>query len=226
MKRNTRGDGQNSIGLTQPGADQLGAILVTNATGAVGLPAVNISNIDGVSFELTTAAGTRTIVVIATDNVVGGTKVWTFANGAFTADDVGGTITVAGATNGANNGTFTISAQTATTVTTGGAPVNETFSTPTNLTVTSTGLTITAGTWTIEGSNTYAQGELNAPDAAGNWFDITASFTAITAVTTNQGKFTMSSIARLSCRSVRPKLTLSAAGRTRANAFIYGKGTA
>lgn len=227
MKRNTRGDGQNSIGLTQPGADQNGAILVSNAVGAVGLPAVGCSNLDGISFELTTAAGLRTIVVTAADNVVAGSHTWTFANGAFTADDVGGTLTVSGATNANNNATVTIASVTnATTIVTGGTQTNETFTTPTNLTVTSTGATITAGVWTIEGSNTYAQGESNAPDAAGNWFDITASFTAITAVTTNQGKFTMSSIARLSCRAVRPKLTLSAAGRTRANAFVYGKGTA
>jgi hypothetical protein len=36
----------------------------------------------------------------------------------------------------------------------------------------------------------------------------------------------MSSIARFSARAVRPKLTLSAAGRTRANAFAMAKGTA
>lgn len=226
MKKNVWGRGQNSIGLGQTGADQNGAILVTNALGAQALPAVPLHDIDGISFELTTAAGTRTITVIATDNVVGGTKVWTFTNGAFTADDVGGTITVAGATNGANNGTFTITAQTATTVTTGGAPVNETFATPASLIVTSTGAAITAGVWTIEASNSYAAGEPNAPDAAGTWTDITASFTAIPAVTGNQAKFTMSSIARLSARAVRPKLTLGAAGRTRANAFVCGKGTA
>lgn len=218
------GRGQNSIGLTAVGADATGALLVTNATGAVALPAVPMHDFNGVSFELTTAAGTRTIVVIATDNVVGGTKVWTFANGAFTADDVGGTITVAGATNGANNGTFTISAQTATTVTTGGAPVNETFSTPTNLTVTSTGAVITAGTWTIEASNSYASSELNQIDAPGNWFDVTAQFTTIAALTGQQSRFTMSSIAVLSARAVRPKLTLGAAGRTRAAALVFAKG--
>lgn len=224
MKGNVWGRGQNSVGLGQAGADQNGAILVSNAGGAVGLSATNVADHECISFELTTAAGTRSIPVIATDNVVGATKVWTFAGGAFTADDVGGTITVAGATNGANNGTFTITAQGGTTVTTGGAPVNETFTTPTNLIVTSTGLTITAGTWTIEGSNSYSQAEPNAPDAAGTWSDITTSFTAITAVTTNQTKFTMSSIARLSARSVRAKLTLGAAGRTRANALVCAKG--
>ena len=227
MKSNTVGRGQNSIGLGQSGADQNGGILVSNASGAVGLPAVGTDDIECISFELTTAAGTRTIVVTATDNVVAGTHTWTFANGGFTADDVGGTLTVAGATNANNNATVTISSVTnATTIVTNGTQTNETFTTPTNLTVTSTGLTITAGTWTIEASNTYAQAQPNAPDAAGNWFDITSSFTAITAVTGNQGKFTMSSIARLSARAVRPKLALGAAGRTRANAFVYGKGTA
>lgn len=227
MKRNTRGDGQNSIGLSQVGADQNGAVLVSNAGGAVALPAVGCHNLDGISFELVTAAGTRTIVVVAADNVVAGTHTWTFANGAFSADDVGGTLTVSGATNANNNATVTISSVTnATTIVTTGTQTNETFTTPTNLVVVVTGLTITAGVWTIEASNSYAQAESNAPDAAGNWFDITTSFTAITAVTTNQGKFTMSSIARLSARSVRPKLTLSAAGRTRASALVYGKGTA
>jgi hypothetical protein len=227
MKRNTWGQGQNSVGLGQVGADQNGAILVSNSIGAVGLPAVGMAHQDGISFELTTAAGTRTIVVTATDNVVAALHTWTFANGAFTADDVGGTLTVSGATNANNNATVTIASVTnATTIVTGGTQTNETFTTPTNLAVTSTGLTISAGVWTIEASNTYAQGELNAPDAAGNWFDVTASFTAITAVTGNQGKFTMSSIARFSARAVRPKLTLSAAGRTRANAFAMAKGTA
>lgn len=224
MKRNVLGRGQNSIGFNQVGADQAGAILVTNGTPG-SLPSVNVHDMDGISFELTTAAGTRTITVIATDAVVGGTKIWTFANGAFTADDVGGTITVAGATNGANNGTFTISAQTPTTVTTGGAPVNETFTTPTNLIVTSTGAAITAGVWTIQGSNTFASSELNQVDAPGTWSDITTSFTTIAAVTGNgQTRLTMSTIPILSVRSVRPLLTLGAAGRTRANAFMCAKG--
>jgi hypothetical protein len=191
----------------------------------VALPATNVADHECISYELTTAAGTRTIVVTATDNVTAASHTWVFANGAFTADDVGGTLTVSGATNANNNATVTIASVTnATTIVTGGTQTNETFTTPTNLTVTSTGLTITGGTWTIEASNSYSQGELNAPDAAGTWSDITASFTAITAVTTNQTKFTMSSIARLSARSVRAKLTLSAAGRTRANALVCAKG--
>jgi hypothetical protein len=225
MKGNVWGRGQNSVGLGQTGADQNGAILVWNAGGAVALPATNVADHECISYELTTAAGTRTIVVTATDNVTAASHTWVFANGAFTADDVGGTLTVSGATNANNNATVTIASVTnATTIVTGGTQTNETFTTPTNLTVTSTGLTITGGTWTIEASNSYSQGELNAPDAAGTWSDITASFTAITAVTTNQTKFTMSSIARLSARSVRAKLTLSAAGRTRANALVCAKG--
>lgn len=222
----TWGRGQNNMGIAfgVPGADLNGGILVSNAQGAVQFPALPLHDVASASFELTTAAGTRTIVVTAADNVVGGTKVWTFANGAFTADDIGGTITVAGASNGANNGTFTISAQTATTVTTGGTPTNETFTTPTNLTVTSIGVTITAGAWTIQASNSYANGELNQIDAAGTWTDITAQFTAIAALTGNQTRFTMSTIGLLSARAIRPVLTLTAAGRTRAIALAFAKG--
>lgn len=226
MKSNVWGRGLNSIGIGQAGADQDGAILVSNALGAQALPALNIADMDGVSFELTTAAGRRTIVVTATDNVTASTHTWVFANGAFTADDVGGTLTVAGATNANNNASVTIASVTnATTIVTGGTQTNETFTTPTNLMVTSAGATITAGAWTIEGSNSYSQSEPNAPDAAGTWFDITSSFTTIAALTGQQARLTMSSIPRLSVRAVRPKLTLSAAGRTRANALACAKGS-
>lgn len=64
------------------------------------------------------------------DNVVSGTKVWTFVNADFTQSLVGASLVVTGATNAGNNGTFVITAVLNTqTVITGGAVglVSETF---------------------------------------------------------------------------------------------------
>lgn len=72
----------------------------------------------------------RQIAVTATDNVVAGTHTWVFANGAFSAGDVGGALTMSGATNPNNNATVSIvSVTNPTTIVTGGTQTNETFST-------------------------------------------------------------------------------------------------
>jgi hypothetical protein len=225
MKKTVYGRGRDSnIGFGVSGADQNGAFAVSNVGGAVALPPVGMHDLDGISFQLKTAAGVRTIVVTAADNVVAGTHTWTFANGAFTADDVGGTLTVSGASQANNNATVTISSVTnATTIVTTGTQTNETFTTPTNLTVTVTGAAMN-GTWTIEASNDYASGELGQSDAAGAWTDITASFVTISAVVGVQTKFTMSTIPILSARYVRAKLTPTAVGRALASANVYAKG--
>jgi len=71
----------------------------------------------------------RTIVRAPSgDNVVGSTKVWTFTSMTFDpAIYVGATLVVTGASNSANNGTFTVTAASGSTLTTNGSPVNESF---------------------------------------------------------------------------------------------------
>lgn len=62
------------------------------------------------------------------DSVVGSSKTWTFANGAFSAADIGGDLIVSDTSNAANTGIFPIiSTPSATTVVTSGSPTNETF---------------------------------------------------------------------------------------------------
>lgn len=66
-----------------------------------------------------TAAAPRSIARHSGDAVVAGTKTVTLANGAFTAADKGGTLTVAGTTGGTNDGAYTITTVTnATTIVT------------------------------------------------------------------------------------------------------------
>lgn len=225
MKKTVYGRGRDSnIGLGVSGADQNGAFAVSNIGGAFALPAVGMQDLDGISFELKTAAGVRTIVVTAADNVTAASHTWVFANGGFTADDVGGTMTVTGATQANNNATVTISSVTnATTIVTTGTQTNETFTTPTNLTVTVTGFPMN-GTWTLEASNSFASGEPGQSDAAGTWSDCTAQFIAVTGVVGAQTKFTFSSLAIFSARYVRPKITGTAVGRALASAIVYAKG--
>lgn len=91
---------------------------------------LEIKRQDNIAFQLAWALETgRSIAHDAADSVVASTGNWLFTNGAFTAADVGASITIAGAANGGNNHTFTIltvpSATHITTATTG--LVNETF---------------------------------------------------------------------------------------------------
>jgi hypothetical protein len=93
------------------------------------------------------------VVVEATDDVVALTGVWTFDNFDFT-DLAGGFITVSGATESGNNGTFEIISGTDGTVTTDNTGLaNETFD-PDEVTVTVTYPQL-EGSWTIEMSNDW-----------------------------------------------------------------------
>src|SRR5690348_334106 len=63
----------------------------------------------GVSFQLITEdRPARSVPHDAADAVVASTGTWHFVNGNFDQGDVGGTIAVANAANGGNNGTKTI----------------------------------------------------------------------------------------------------------------------
>jgi hypothetical protein len=90
-----------------------------------------IDQFDNIGFHLVwdDEGTSRSITHDADDAVVAGTGVWRFDNGAFTAADLGGTLTKALSTNAGNNGNFTIlevvDATHVRTATTG--LVNETF---------------------------------------------------------------------------------------------------
>ncbi len=145
---------------------------------------IDLEDFDVGSLHLIVENNTRTVVVTGTDSVVAISGTWTFANAVFTTNDVGGTITVTGATNAGNNGTFTIltrvSATVITTATTG--LVNETFSASVGLTVTGAPVT---GSWLIEGSNDYAKANWGGQNAtAGHWADLaTLIYPALVSVT-------------------------------------------
>lgn len=83
-------------------------------------------------FGVTNAFTARSIFASGSGSVVASTGVWQFDDGAFTSNDIGVEMTVAGATNAGNNGVFTITGVTdsthVTTATTG--LINETFARP------------------------------------------------------------------------------------------------
>jgi hypothetical protein len=88
-----------------------------------------IKGFDNIGFQVkwTVEAG-RSIAHQAGDAVVASTHTFTFANGAFTAADVGATLTVAGAANSNNNAAVVIATVTnATTIVTNGTQTDETF---------------------------------------------------------------------------------------------------
>jgi len=114
-------------------------------------PWLNIEGLDDLSFQVKWAINERTIVVTDTDEVVAATNTWTFANGAFTAADEGGTFTIAGTSEG-NDGTYTIDSVTdPTTIVSVEAPAaDETFAGTETLTLTQEPPT---GVLSVDGSN-------------------------------------------------------------------------
>lgn len=130
---------------------------------------------DNVSFQLITEdRPARLLTHDATDSVVASSGTWHFVNGEFTDADIGGTLTVANASNGGNNGAKVIltvvDATHVTTATT--SLVNETF----GVTVTASllDLTLTAE-WTVEASNNFVPPNfplLNKKPNSGNWSPI------------------------------------------------------
>jgi hypothetical protein len=179
-------------------------------------------DMDNVSFQLKTANVTRTITIDPADHVVASSHTWTFANGAFTAADVGGTLTVAGATNSNNNATVTISSVTnSTTIVTTGTQTNETFSNgTTTASVTDVPL---AGAWTFQADNMYETdtGNNSIPNA-GTWPDCTGLFTTVAAITTTSDKYAQ--CANFAGRAVRATFTPTS-GHGTVSIIAFAKGT-
>lgn len=190
-------------------------------------------NLDSIAFQALTSAYQRTITVDPADHVVASSHTWTFANGAFTAADVGATLTVAGATNSNNNATVTIASVTnATTIVTGGTQTNETFSNGTTTAVLNGGVVMSYTYSAIAVSNNYVSAKLpglNQLPYAGDWADVTAKFAntgspffpALAAVTTLSTNWYQMN--PFTGRVVRWTITPSA-GQARFRFWIAGKG--
>lgn len=112
---------------------------------------------DGIGLQLV-SGGSRFIDVLALDSVVASSHTWTFKGGHFTANDVGGTLTVAGAAQANNNAIVTIASVTsANIIVTGGTQTNETFVPSANLTAEVIQAS-PAGEWEFSISNTFCKG--------------------------------------------------------------------
>ncbi len=150
----------------------------TDETESEPINAMARNDITGVQFVVD--PDDRLITHDADDSVVALTGNWRFDNGAFTADDVGGTITVTGASNAGNNGTFTIlTVPSATHITTSTSGlVNETFGVDVEAVITRE---LLEGSWAVEISNDYTPDSFSGdfgqdPDDPGHWTDITDLF--------------------------------------------------
>lgn len=154
MKKNLFGQGKKCF--VNQGGNGSYQVPVTGTSPIVFGP-IMVDVIDNIGVQLINEADARAVVVTGTDAVVAATHTWTFANANFTAADVGGTITVSGATESNNNGTFTISSRTnATTIVTTGTQTDETFTSAVSLTVSKKPL---AAAWTAKVSNDFIQGD-------------------------------------------------------------------
>jgi hypothetical protein len=149
---------------------------------------LEVPTTDRVSVQAIWSAGVLSVPVAVADgddvDVDAGVATWTFAGGAFDAAHVGGTITVTGAAEPENNGTFEITAVNSATEieTDDGDLVDETF--------VAAGMTVTleyeadgdiTGTWSAACSNSYIphpSDPSETPLRAGAWTTITARLVA------------------------------------------------
>jgi hypothetical protein len=151
-------------------------------TDAIVLVSPPLDDIDGISFQVVTAGFSSSFTIEAGDSVAeaAGTATWTFANGFFTADMVGATITISGAGEAGNNGDFVITVVTSETVieTTTTTEVDETFTGVETILVESEEEPLQV-TFTVEISDNYSRGGisgLNQVPNAGDWGAVTTKF--------------------------------------------------
>lgn len=198
-------------------------------TAAVTSGPVEIAEVDGISLHLIVDYEQDPVSVIAgTDAVVASTGVWTFGNYTFTGL-VGAQLVVSGATNAGNNGTFAITAvgtHTATTATTG--LVNETFGTGVVVyVIRSEAASVPQGSWTIQGSNDFVQGDIlqyGFPGQAGHFPDVSALFSSpspISAVATASSQIVQPQ-SHCSFKAIRATFTPTA-GKGTARCALFGK---
>lgn len=151
--------------------------------GAVTLtdPGRTIRSLDGVSYCVFVENVTADVTLSASDGVVALSKTFTITEFDFTGM-VGATITISGAAQSGNNGTFVISTVSSAHViicTTASGLADETFSADVSLVVERTDAPLQA-TVTVEVSNNFVAAEQAAfgqQASPGNWTDVTAAFT-------------------------------------------------
>lgn len=177
---------------------------------------------DNVGFQLKTLNSSRAITVTVADSVVASSHTWHFANGNFTANDVGAALTVSGAAQANNNATVTIASVTnATTIVTGGTQTNETFSNGTTLA--SVADIALAGAWTFQADNQFEVAtDYNSIPNAGSWPDCTGLFTTVAAITTTSDKYAQ--CANFAARAVRATFTPTS-GTGAVFIIVFAKGS-
>lgn len=142
----------------------------------------HLVHMDGIGLVIVVKDADRDIAVTALDAVVASSGTWRFDNGNFGPGDVGAVFTVAGATNGGNNGAKTIltvvDATHVTTATT--SLVNETFD-PDAVTVNLVDDPLQAAIKFEVSNNCVLAGQpqLNQLPNPGDWADITAQFSPV-----------------------------------------------
>lgn len=168
----------------------------------------------------------RSVTHNAADAVVASTGTWHFVNGAFDATDVGGTITVAHASNSGNNGTFTIltvpDATHVTTATTG--LTDETFGSSVTLSVTAAPLQAQAS---VDVSNDYVNARLPGLGQlanSGHWANVDDMFSpAPPAITVAENTFFQAD--PLDARTARINIApAGTAGASMISMYYCGKG--
>jgi hypothetical protein len=154
----------------------------STGTTAITIVSPPLDDIDGISFQIVTGDYVQPLIVTAADTVgiVTVVTTYTFANGAFVAAMVGGTITISGAVAAGNNGTFTIAGVTSATVitVTTSTQVAATFAGTENVTVTLTSDPIQAA-FTVEISDNYSRGGISGMGQVantGDWGAVTSKF--------------------------------------------------
>jgi hypothetical protein len=217
----TYGDGGDSVALSK----------AFTTTAALASDIVDMRDYDGVALQLIVNLQVDTVSVDAgVDNVVASTKVFSFANYTFTGL-VGATITISGAANSGNNGSFVISAVTTHTATcsTASGLVNETFGAGVTVTVThSETAAKPTGTWTVAMSNNYTPASNGSSygqaPSQGDFTDCSALFSSPAAIAsvTDHGSQFVQPPGHFSARSFQITFTPSG-GKGTAIALVYCK---
>lgn len=184
------GDGDDYIAI--PAASQ-----TIDGTTAIVSKVIDIRDLDSVSFQLISADLVETVTVEEDDSVDASDTEFTFAGFDFTGlEDA--TVTIAGATNPGNNGTFIITTGADGSFVAAAAVglVDETFD-PDTVTVTLTHAEDPAqGAWTFEVSNNFAPGGIAAYGqvaTVGDWSPVTTLFSP-SAVTAPSSQFKQANV--------------------------------
>jgi len=213
-----------------------GPILANGFTGGddtVYSAPVDVRNYDGFSLQLIADYFTAPIELTGPGSVDAATSTFTLPGNDFTGLE-GSTITVSGAANDENNGSFLVDSVLDDTLTIAGHHtfVDETFGPDVALSLSMTQAPPT-GTWKIEGSNDFATqtsqspaqgGAYGSPGNLGHWSDITALFNkpAAVASVSDATSQIVQPDGHCSVRHIRVSFTPSG-GMGSPSAYLYAK---